>query len=769
MRLGALSHFFYCSISKGLVGLAFGFLGSFYVQRSCHFLTARVQVGNAEEFDLHFGMWKYTPLSSVSQGTSFCYKYDSQYSTGAPHIARIVGLVALVCGVYSLGVLWVYLVLGKTTQSRWNRAVYASLIAGVFQALTMLFFVSQVCLQNMCSVGPGAAVSIVSTLTWFVLAFEMHFNSPLVNTWCPDEQYLAHLRGHKKKDALAVPSKKFYLEKIAERVHEREVRAPEEEEDEVVSDDDDRGPLAPEAGLPENKPRPWIASADGAPDSGERLRAGDLIEYTNPIMVAGDPRGANHEELPNRQEADCIPAWGRNVEKIVKATERAASDKEHNAEESVNESNGCATAGTASEEADKVTVSVEAPKAAARSAAQGQDGSIFSASNVLKKSKEGLYQRPYGRALKRKDWDPVNGIWAPLLSADSASIQATGKVAIDKTARIDNALDKEESILKKAQKAPVNAELPKVASTYVERKHQGLKRKLSADEQMSLPPSKRAAKDNSPTDNRASSRQEKKNVYSQSLEEQLNKFEHPRLNVGGNRAQRAETASEEADKATVSVEAPKAAARSAAQGQDGSVSSDSNVLCSNKRIPKNLIRANLHQYDGVEPSQKFKRLHDPLATQLRRTKPETSMALTATTAERSASAESKGMETDMVMASNSLLQMSSLPDQMSSLPDRAEMLRIISFYGPETAPHDIDLRHLRPGQDYVEHMFKLWNPSFAKRFYRESDGKWVPHMGVDEEKIYRLENVLFKLPAKNQGPISIRLPKRKKITFYPGF
>jgi hypothetical protein len=91
----------------------------------------------------------------------------------------MVGLVALLCGVYSLGILWIYLVLGKTTRRVWNRDIYASLVAGVFQALTMLFFAGQVCIQNTCSVGPGAAVSIVSTLTWFVLAFEMHYSSPL--------------------------------------------------------------------------------------------------------------------------------------------------------------------------------------------------------------------------------------------------------------------------------------------------------------------------------------------------------------------------------------------------------------------------------------------------------------------------------------------------------------------------------------------------------------------------------------------------------------
>jgi hypothetical protein len=136
--------------------------------------------GNAEEFDLHYGMWKYTPLSSAFQGYSYCYKYDGQFTNDSPILPRIVGLVALVLGVYTLAVLWVYLVLGRTNFTHWNRAIYASVVSGIFQALTMVFFAGSVCRRNRCSVGPGAAVSIVSTLTWFVLAFEMHYNSPLM-------------------------------------------------------------------------------------------------------------------------------------------------------------------------------------------------------------------------------------------------------------------------------------------------------------------------------------------------------------------------------------------------------------------------------------------------------------------------------------------------------------------------------------------------------------------------------------------------------------
>lgn len=172
---------FHPLVSTGLIGLAFGFLGSFYVQSSCHFLSATVVVGgNAEEFDLHYGMWKYTPLSSAFEGYSYCYKYDGQFTTDTPIVPRIVGLVALLLGIYTLAVLWVYLVLGRTNLAHWKRAIYASVVSGIFQALTLVFFAGSVCRRNSCSVGPGAAVSIVSTITWFVLAFEMHYNTPIM-------------------------------------------------------------------------------------------------------------------------------------------------------------------------------------------------------------------------------------------------------------------------------------------------------------------------------------------------------------------------------------------------------------------------------------------------------------------------------------------------------------------------------------------------------------------------------------------------------------
>lgn len=165
----------------GLIGLAFGFLGSFFVQSSCHFLTATVVVGgNAEQFDLHYGLWKYTPLSSAFEGYSYCYKYDGQFTSDSPTVPRIVGMAALFLGAYALAVLWVYLVLGRIDFAHWKRAVYSSAVSGIFQALTMVFFAGSICRRNSCSVGPGAAISILSTLTWFVLAFEMHYNTPIM-------------------------------------------------------------------------------------------------------------------------------------------------------------------------------------------------------------------------------------------------------------------------------------------------------------------------------------------------------------------------------------------------------------------------------------------------------------------------------------------------------------------------------------------------------------------------------------------------------------
>ena len=173
------------------------------------------------------------------------------------------------------------------------------------------------------------------------------------------------------------------------------------------------------------------------------------------------------------------------------------------------------------------------------------------------------------------------------------------------------------------------------------------------------------------------------------------------------------------------------------------------MLCSNECIQKILFEQTCRGF-------KKEGLHDPLPLQQQPTKPKTmvvvSTATTATTAERSASAESTTAEqsasaksttaeqsasaespvtelTELLMASEALLQ-------MSSLPDRDEMLCILSFYGPETIPRNLDLRHLKPDQCYVEYVFKEWNPTFASQFYPSYCGEWLPYMGEARERDY---------------------------------
>ena len=164
----------------GLCTVVFGFLGSFFVSSSCHFASAEVLVGsNQEVFRLHFGLWKYSPIDSAFDGYSYCSKYDNSYTNDSPHLARLFGSLGLVGGTYSLSVLWFYLIVGVATQGWWVSAVRVSVLSGICQGLTLLFFRDDVCTRNVCSFGPGAIVSLLSAISWFVLAFELHYNMPM--------------------------------------------------------------------------------------------------------------------------------------------------------------------------------------------------------------------------------------------------------------------------------------------------------------------------------------------------------------------------------------------------------------------------------------------------------------------------------------------------------------------------------------------------------------------------------------------------------------
>ena len=164
----------------GLLGLLFGFLGSFYVQSSCHFISAQVEVGqNEKTFELHYGLWKYTPLESAFQDYTYCTGYDSQYTYDAPFIPRVAGVIALLLGGYSMITLWVYLIFGKASRLTWMGAVIVGALAGIFQGLTLIFYTGHVCQRNECTLGPGAIISAVSAVFWFISSFEMYYNTPV--------------------------------------------------------------------------------------------------------------------------------------------------------------------------------------------------------------------------------------------------------------------------------------------------------------------------------------------------------------------------------------------------------------------------------------------------------------------------------------------------------------------------------------------------------------------------------------------------------------
>ena len=165
---------------NGLIGLVGGLFGSIYVQACCHFVT--VDVG----LPLHFGLWQYSPMDSAFQGFTYCYRYDSDYTHDSPTFARLAGLTALLAGTFSMSVLWVYLLFGRTSSDLWMWAVRFLVMATSLQALTFSFFANDVCRRNSCSIGPGSIVSLVSTLSWALVAYEMKDNSPVVSALIPD-------------------------------------------------------------------------------------------------------------------------------------------------------------------------------------------------------------------------------------------------------------------------------------------------------------------------------------------------------------------------------------------------------------------------------------------------------------------------------------------------------------------------------------------------------------------------------------------------------
>lgn len=172
----------------GLFGFLLGLLGSCYTQSTCQYASARVEIDNGNTILLHFGFWKWSTIQSVFEESTLCSPYYEGVSVNnfnfasAPHLSRIFGISSIFAGSYALSVLWLYLICGKGTYKYWIVSVIMAFLAGTCQALTLLFFQDTTCQKYICYFGPGSYMSIISSMAWFILSFELYYNMPMSRT-----------------------------------------------------------------------------------------------------------------------------------------------------------------------------------------------------------------------------------------------------------------------------------------------------------------------------------------------------------------------------------------------------------------------------------------------------------------------------------------------------------------------------------------------------------------------------------------------------------
>ena len=178
----------------GLISMLFCFIGGIGIQSSCHFVAADVQVGATEKvYKLHYGLWKFSPIGSAFQGYTYCDSYDEAYSVPPPNVPRVSSLLAFLCGAYAVLVLWLYLIFGQATRLSWYAAANLAVLSAFLHGASLLIFVSPVCEDRDCELGPAGALTLAACAVSFFLAFEMYYNSP-ITSWrddvpgCPSDE-----------------------------------------------------------------------------------------------------------------------------------------------------------------------------------------------------------------------------------------------------------------------------------------------------------------------------------------------------------------------------------------------------------------------------------------------------------------------------------------------------------------------------------------------------------------------------------------------------
>jgi hypothetical protein len=167
-------------IVVGVAGILGGVIPSVFALTTCQFVNIHKKVGYYNEIlVVHAGMSSFTPMDSVFQGHSNCISYNHQYyGQQAPVFAKANATLALFCGGVSILILWLYNLTTKTTFVLWSAGKGFAIAAAVFQLLTLQFFFSSVCEDEMCRIGAGSAGSLVAACIYFLMAFEMNRNCP---------------------------------------------------------------------------------------------------------------------------------------------------------------------------------------------------------------------------------------------------------------------------------------------------------------------------------------------------------------------------------------------------------------------------------------------------------------------------------------------------------------------------------------------------------------------------------------------------------------
>lgn len=160
----------------GILGL-FCWLGNFFVTTSCHFGTIHKAVGEyGNHFPVHYGLYKYSPIDSALGGFTYCYPYSSEEASAWLIIGRCLNAVALLCGTFSLVVLWLYLITGRAGSFYWHLAIRCGWVAAALQMGVNVCLV-QFC-QESCRMGPASWGTLLTGVAWGVMGLELGYLRP---------------------------------------------------------------------------------------------------------------------------------------------------------------------------------------------------------------------------------------------------------------------------------------------------------------------------------------------------------------------------------------------------------------------------------------------------------------------------------------------------------------------------------------------------------------------------------------------------------------